>query len=111
MRCYFNLGDGSEVILDREGIEVSGFEEAHAEALHVIREQRQADPVAAREWSGWTLSAVDSTGQLLFSIPLDDPAPARSIALNACILPVGAEVLQNFTNMLPNGIALVTLLA
>jgi len=26
----------------------------------VIREQRQGDPVAAREWSGWTLTAVDA---------------------------------------------------
>ena len=81
MRCYFNLVDGSEVILDREGIEVSGPEEARAEALHVIREQRQADPVAAQEWNGWTLTAVDSTGQQLFSMPLDDLPPARPIAL------------------------------
>ena len=49
MRCYFNLVDGSEVILDREGIEVSGPEEARSEALYVIREQRQADPVAQCE--------------------------------------------------------------
>jgi len=107
MRCYFNLVDGSEVILDREGIEVSGPEKALSEALHVIREQRQADPVAAREWSGWTLTAVDSTGQQLFSMPLDDLTPVRPIAL-AGILLVGAKALQNFADMLPNGIALVT---
>jgi hypothetical protein len=111
MRCYFNLVDGSEVIPDREGIEVSGPEEARSEALYVIREQRQADPVAAREWSGWTLTAVDSTGQQLFSMALDDLAPVKPIALNACILLVGAEALQYFADMLPNGIALVTLFA
>jgi hypothetical protein len=72
MRCYFNLIDGTEVILDREGIEVSGPDEARAEAMCVIREQRQADPVAAREWSGWTLSVVDSVGRPLFLMPLDD---------------------------------------
>ena len=110
MRCYFNLVDGSEVILDREGIEVSGPEAARAEALHVIREQRQADPVAAQQWSGWTLTAVDSTGQQLFSMPLDDLPPVRPIAL-AGILLVGAKALQNFADMLPNGIALVTLFA
>jgi hypothetical protein len=111
MRCYFNLVDGSEVILDREGIEVSGLEEARAEALHAIREQRRADPVAAREWSGWTLTAVDSTGRPLFSMPLDDLPPVSPIALKACILPLGAEALQDFTDMLSNGIALVTLFA
>jgi hypothetical protein len=89
MRCYFNLVDGSEVIRDPEGIEVSGPKEARAQALHAISEQRQADPVAARKWSGWTLTVVDSTGRPLFSMPLDDPALSSPIAL-ACIFP-GAE--------------------
>jgi hypothetical protein len=110
MRCYFNLVDGSEVIRDRTGIEVSDPEQARAEALHAIREQRQADPVAAQEWSGWTLTVVDSTGQSLFSIPLDDPALFSSIALS-CICIAGAEALQDFADMLPNGLALVTLFA
>jgi hypothetical protein len=83
MRCYFNLVEGSEVILDRTGIEVSCPEEARTEALHALREQRQADPAAAQQWNGWQLTAVDSTGQQLFSIPLDNLAPVRSIALNA----------------------------
>jgi hypothetical protein len=74
MRCYFNLADASEVIRDRIGIEVSDPEQARAEALDVIREQRQADLVAAQEWRGWHLIGIDDTGQLLFSIPLDEPA-------------------------------------
>jgi hypothetical protein len=110
MRCYFNLVDASEVIRDRIGIEVSGPERARAEALDVIREQRQADPVAAQEWSGWTLTVVDSTGRLLFSIRLDDPALFSAIALS-CICIAGAKALQDFTDMLPNGIAFVTLFA
>jgi len=108
MRCYFNLVDGSEVIRDRKGIEVSGPEEARAEAHQALTEQRQADPVAAQEWRGWTLNAVDDTGRLLFSIPLDNPALFHSIAL-ACILPfAGAEALQDCADMLPNGIDLVS---
>jgi hypothetical protein len=81
MRCYFNLVDASEVILDRIGIEVSDPERARAEALDVIREQRQADPVAAQEWRGWSLTGIDDTGQLLFSIPLDETALFSPIAL------------------------------
>ena len=42
-------------------------------------------------------------------MPLDDPALSSPIAL-ACIFP-GAEFLQDFADMLPNGIALVTLFA
>jgi hypothetical protein len=109
MRCYFNLVDGSEVIRDRTGIEVSDPEQARAEALDVIREQRQADPVAAQEWSGWTLTVVDSSGRLLFSTPLDDPALFSPIALAWILL--GTEALQDLADMLPNGMALVTLFA
>jgi hypothetical protein len=50
MRCYFNLVDGSEVIRDREGIEVSDPKQARAEALHALREQRQ--PIRSRHSSG-----------------------------------------------------------
>jgi hypothetical protein len=110
MRCYFNLVDASEVIRDREGIEVSGPEQARAEALQALRQQRQADPIAAQQWSGWTLTVVDGTGQLLFSVPLDDPALFRSIALG-CICMAGAEALQDFADVLPNGLALGTLFA
>jgi hypothetical protein len=106
MRCYFNLVDASEVIRDRKGIEVSGPEQARAEALQALGEQRQADPIAAQQWSGWTLTVVDGTGRLLFSIPLDD----RSIALG-CICMAGAEALQDFADVLPNGLALGTLFA
>jgi hypothetical protein len=110
MRCYFHLVDGSEVIRDRTGIEVSGPDKARAEALQALGEQRQADPIAAQKWSGWTLTVVDSTGQPLFSIPLDDPALFSSIALS-CICMAGAEALQDFADMLPNGIAFATLFA
>src|SRR4051812_46997880 len=81
MRCYFNLADASEVIRDRIGIEVSDPERARAEALDVIREQHQADPVAAQEWRGWSLIGIDDTGQLLFSIPLDEPVLFSPIPL------------------------------
>jgi hypothetical protein len=111
MRCYFHLVDASEVIRDRTGIEVSGPDEARAEALQAIRQQRQVDPATARDWTGWSLTVVDDTGRQLFSIPLDDPALFSSIALSCCIALAGAEALQDFADMLPNGIALVTLFA
>jgi hypothetical protein len=110
MRCYFNLVDASEVILDRKGIEVSSPEQARAEAVHAIRQQRQVDPATAKHWTGWRLTVVDDTGRPLFSIPLDDPALFSSIALS-CICIAGAEALQDFADMLPNGIAFATLFA
>jgi hypothetical protein len=108
MRCYFNLVDGSEVIRDREGIEVSDPEQARAEALHVIREQRQADfpPI---DWSGWRLNVVDSTGGLLFSIPLDDPTLFNTAALGSILPVVGAQTLQDLADMFPNGVALAAI--
>ena len=50
MRCYFNLVDGSEVILDRTGIEVSGPEEARTEALHA--RGNSVRPIRSRHSSG-----------------------------------------------------------
>jgi hypothetical protein len=106
MRCYFNLVGAREVIQDRTGIEVSDPEQARSEALHTIREQRQADPVGAQAWSGWNLTVVDGTGRLLFSIALDDPT-LLSLAALGWVLPfAGTETLQNLAHVLPNALAL-----
>jgi hypothetical protein len=74
MRCHFNLIDQHEVIVDRKGVEVANFEQALAEVLSVIREMREEDPAAARDWAGWQLEITDESSVLLTSIGLDDPA-------------------------------------
>ncbi|KAB0267792.1 MAG: hypothetical protein K0S56_3975 [Microvirga sp.] len=70
MRCYFNLVNGTEEIIDYDGIEVSGIEQARTQALKAIAELRQEDSDLAGEWKNWRLDVADSDGQVLFTISL-----------------------------------------
>jgi hypothetical protein len=74
MRCHFHLIAPSGPITDRKGIEVADFDQALEEALSALRELREEDPAAARDWAGCKLQITDESGALLTSIALDDPA-------------------------------------
>ena len=68
MRLHFHLKDGHEMIPDLEGVEVSGPQEARIQAILAIEELRRE---AGQDWSGWTLTAADGSGAVLFSLDLD----------------------------------------
>lgn len=70
VRCYFHLVNGSEEILDTEGLEVADLDQAHAEALETLHALAREDEAAAA-WAGWRLDVRDASGALLFSIGLD----------------------------------------
>lgn len=70
MRCYFNLVNGTEEIIDDDGIEVSGIEQARAQALKAVAELRQEDNDLASEWKNWRIEVSDSDGHVLFTISL-----------------------------------------
>jgi hypothetical protein len=70
MRCYFHLVNGSEVLRDREGLEVPDLDQAHVEALETLRALAQDDEASAA-WQGWRLDVCDASGTMLFSIDLD----------------------------------------
>jgi hypothetical protein len=70
-RLYFDLGDSEYSVPDVNGIEVSDLEEARRAALETIHRLRQEHPSVAQDWSGWTLRVVDTSGSVVFSIPLD----------------------------------------
>ena len=68
MRIYFHPRRAHEVMLDREGVEVSGWQEARAQALRAVEELGQHDAAC---WSGWTLVCRNATGHVLFTLDLD----------------------------------------
>jgi len=70
MRCYFNLVNGSEKIVDRDGIEVRDIEQARVQAMNAVEELREEDESAATDWANWSLEVTDSAGNVLFSINL-----------------------------------------
>ena len=69
MRVYFHLKDAHEVLLDSlEGVEVTDLHEVPARAAMAIEELRSDD---VQYWSGWTVTAVDAAGRVLFAVDLD----------------------------------------
>ncbi|AWM88991.1 hypothetical protein [Microvirga sp. 17 mud 1-3] len=71
MRCYFNLIDGYERILDVDGIEVSTLEQARLQAVKAIEELLEEDDGIAEDWRSWTLEVTNEDGRVLLSIPLN----------------------------------------
>jgi hypothetical protein len=69
MRLFFHLFDGSEVILDHEGVEVADLQEAQRAITCDVDELKREFPIEDR--SGWRLNVADRSGVVLFSIPLD----------------------------------------
>jgi hypothetical protein len=106
MRCHFHVVNASEVIPDETGVEVSGLEEARVEALQAIEEMRQADAAGTNDWKGWSLNVAETTGRVLFSIPLNDPR-LRHLSFGPLIAATSAQPLQHLANMLPNAIGLL----
>lgn len=72
-RYYFNLANGEDVIRDLDGIELSDIHAALTYAMKTIAELRAEDPSTAAEWQDWRLEIIDSSGQTVQIIPLDDP--------------------------------------
>lgn len=70
MRCYFNLVNGHEKIIDQDGIEVRDIEQARVQALKAIDELREEDGAAMSDWNDWNLEVTDASGTVFFSISL-----------------------------------------
>jgi hypothetical protein len=77
MRVHFHLKDGTDVIHDPTGVEVSDLDEARAQAFRAVEELRHEDQLAAQGWSGWRLEATDGSGRVLFSLDLADYTSGR----------------------------------
>ena len=74
LRYYFNLTDGQEVIRDPDGIVVPDLRTALIHAFEAIEELRREASSPLDEWQGWRLDILDSSGNLIQSLPLDHTA-------------------------------------
>ena len=78
MRVYFHLRKAPiEALLDLEGVEVAGPQEARLLTLLAIEKLCEEQDKAPYE-SGWTLIAVDAAGDQLFTLDLDRCSPEHS---------------------------------
>jgi hypothetical protein len=98
------LKSGHEVLLDVEGVEVSDPHEARVQAALVIEEFRPTD---AQYWSGWTLTAIDAAGRVVFSVDLDSNVGSGFIAL---LFLQASKLRESLAHVLPDifpGVALL----
>ena len=87
-----------------EGVEVSDPHEARVQAALVIEELRPRD---AQYWSGWTLTATDAAGRVLFAVDLDSSVGSGLLSL---LLLQGSKLRESLAHMLPDvftGVALL----
>jgi hypothetical protein len=74
-RYFFNLVNGHGVIRDEDGIELADIRAALIYAFEAIEELRREDTSSSDSWQGWRLDILNSSGQLVHSLPLDDAGP------------------------------------
>jgi hypothetical protein len=68
MRCYFHLVHDYDELIDEEGVEVSDFENAKAQAMMAVTELQRESRGIVEDWSGWQLNVVNAEGCLLRSV-------------------------------------------
>jgi len=69
MRLFFHVFDGTEAILDQEGVEVDSLDDARQTIISDLAELHREFQIEDRR--GWVLKVTDGTGATLLSIPLD----------------------------------------
>ena len=71
---YFHLKNGHPGIPDQKGLEFENPGGVRAEALKALAEIGAEDPLLFEDGKGWRLNVADGSGEVLFSITLDDSA-------------------------------------
>jgi hypothetical protein len=76
-RYYFHFSDGKRTFTDSIGVELTGITAARSQVTAQIREMRGAlSEHTLKDWSGWTMTAVDSKGKTVLEIGFDlSPRP------------------------------------
>jgi hypothetical protein len=104
VRIYFHLRDAHEVLLDVEGVEVSDPQEARVQAALALEELRPTD---VRYWSGWTLTAVDAAGRVLFAVDLDSNVWTQGAWVLSLLVLQGSELRKYLVHVLPDVLPVV----
>jgi hypothetical protein len=102
MRCFFNLADAHQFILDEEGVEVT---DVGALATHVAKaiEEFRLENGETRHWTGWRLEVADTSGFVLLALELDSLRAETfvSVPIGAFVLQACFELSQHLANMMP----------
>jgi hypothetical protein len=71
-RYFFHISRGKHTFTDSAGVELIGIAAARAHATTQIRDMRASVPAGRlQDWSGWTMTAVDTKGKTVLEIGFD----------------------------------------
>ena len=70
MRCYFNLVDAHQTLIDHHGVEVEDVEQAHRLAVEAAVEMIGKGEADIAGWRGWQMEVTDASEAVLFTISL-----------------------------------------
>jgi len=71
LRLYFHLISGTDVIFDKDGLEVTSLDDVRETITADIEELIGEFPADQRR--GWRLEVTDESGTVYFSVPLNGP--------------------------------------
>ena len=74
MRLYFHVVSDFAEIPDTDGLEVRDTSDLRPQILKALEEIRKEKPHLLEEGRGWRVNVADDSGQVLFSLALDNPA-------------------------------------
>ena len=74
MRLYFHLVSDLAEIPDTDGLEVRNTGDLRPQILKALEEIRKEKPHLSEDGRGWRVNVADDSGQVLFSLALDNPA-------------------------------------
>jgi hypothetical protein len=77
MRLYFHLVSDFAEIPDTDGLEVKATGDLRPQILKALEEIRKEKPELLDEGRSWRVNVADDSGQVLFSLALDDLAEGR----------------------------------
>jgi hypothetical protein len=77
MRLYFHLVSDFAEIPDTDGLEVKATGDLRPQILKTLQEIRKEKPHLLEDGKGWRVNVADDSGQVLFSLALDDLAEGR----------------------------------
>jgi hypothetical protein len=69
MRLFFHLTNGTDLILDEDGLEVEHLDEVRNAIADDIEELKREFP--AQDWSSWRLEVTDQIGAVVLSVALN----------------------------------------
>ena len=71
-RYFFHISRGKHTFTDSAGVELVGIAAARTHATTKIRDMRATLPSGhLQDWSGWTMTAVDAKGKIVFEVGFD----------------------------------------